>query len=259
MTMTLVIDMGNSRFKWGLFADGAWRQFGHIANQALNTVILTQWKSLPSPDRIVGACVAGEPARIRIQALMGHWRVATEWLTATRECAGVVNSYDRPETLGADRWAALIAARRLQLENARGGRDPAPCLHISFGTAAVIDSLDSDGVFLGGMILPNLPLMRKSLAQSTAALPLSLPEGKYVEFPRNSSDAIFTGTIEATAGLVERARAKLAARRGLVSAEEVSVYVGGGFADQMIEYLPQPAQRVENLVLDGVRIAFGVE
>jgi acetyl-CoA C-acetyltransferase len=103
-------------------------------------------------------------------------------LIASAERAGVINRYQQPERLGADRWAALIAARH---------RQAGPQLVVSAGTALTADMLDAQGVFLGGIIAPGLRLMQQSLAAGTAGLPLS--PGQYAEWPRDTAEAIATG------------------------------------------------------------------
>jgi hypothetical protein len=66
------------------------------------------------------------------------------------------------------------------------------------GTATTIDTLDADGNFLGGVIMPGVGLMLRSLAHGTAALPCA--ESEYAANPRCTDDAIVSGVIEAQAG-----------------------------------------------------------
>ena len=44
---------------------------------------------LPRPVRAVGVNVAGESARVRVEAQLARWRVAPEWLVATDSARGV--------------------------------------------------------------------------------------------------------------------------------------------------------------------------
>jgi len=59
-----------------------------------------------------------------------------EWVHGEPERCGVRSRYERPEQLGPDRWAALIAARALR---------HAPCLVVNAGTATTVDALSADG------------------------------------------------------------------------------------------------------------------
>jgi type III pantothenate kinase len=67
-------------------------------------------------------------------------------------------------------------------------------------------------VFRGGLILPGFDLMRAALARNTAQLPLA--EGVFRAAPRNTSDAIFSGCLQAQLGAVERMFAGIAAEAG---------------------------------------------
>src|SRR5205814_2222543 len=73
---------------------------------------LRDWQNLPRPARVIGVNVAGEATRVRVEAQLVRWRTTPEWLIAGEAAGGVYNRYARPSQLGADRWAALIAARR---------------------------------------------------------------------------------------------------------------------------------------------------
>src|SRR5205807_10545519 len=114
-------------------------------------------------------------------------------LRSEAERGGVRNGYERPEALGPDRWAALIAARALH---------NGASLVVNAGTATTVVMLGADGAFLGGAILPGVELMRFVLHEHTGRLPIQ--EGKYSDTPRNTIDAIETGCRHAQAGAVER-------------------------------------------------------
>ena len=116
---------------------------------------------------MVGVNVAGEAARVRVEAQLARWRVTPEWLTASAAACGVTNRYARPAQLGADRWASLVAAWR---RSTATDLFPPACVVVNAGTAVTIDALDADGVFRGGLILPGMRLMLQALAENTAGL-----------------------------------------------------------------------------------------
>ena len=118
----------------------------------------------------------------------------------------------------------------------------APCVVVMAGTATTIDTLDGEGHFLGGLILPGFDLMRHSLARDTAALPLAA--GSYSLHPRCTDDAIVSGCIEAQVGAIERAHARLGGGANCLLS-------GGGAAD-LGAHLDVPHQQVGNLVLEGL-------
>jgi type III pantothenate kinase len=192
----LCIDAGNSRLKWGLWdEDGAaWRaRDGADYGDAIAAVSLPLQLSLPVlPQRILACNVAGAGVAARIEALAAALAVPLAWFRSSAAAAGVRNGYAVPTQLGADRWAALIGAR---------ARHAGSALVVMAGTATTIDVLDAAGVFRGGLILPGLDLMRRALAQNTAALPEA--RGCFHEIPVNTDDAIVSGSLVATLGAIE--------------------------------------------------------
>ncbi|MFZ2853320.1 MAG: type III pantothenate kinase, partial [Rhodocyclaceae bacterium] len=157
------------------------------------------------------------------------------WLHASAQACGVRNAYERPEQLGADRWAALIGARAQS-----GGA----CLVVCAGTATTVDRLDAEGLFCGGLILPGYDLMRGALAGNTAQLPLA--DGEFRALPRNTMDAIVSGCLHAQAGAIERMFAPIAGEAGALC-----LLTGGGAA-RLAPHLAIPLLLNENLILDGL-------
>ncbi len=242
--MILVIDAGNSRVKWGwLETEGEgtprWASIATVpliefaaASDHVNPFSVTH----EDPERIVISNVAGEGAH----QLLVNWTSIFEaeplWLKAQAERCGVRNGYEKPELLGADRWAALIAARALH---------HGASLVVNAGTATTVDMLAADGSFLGGAILPGVDLMRFVLHEHTGRLPLA--EGSYRETPRNTVDAIETGCRHAQAGAVERMY-----RVFREVAPAPLCIVAGGAGRVLVDQLSMPRRYVENLVLDGL-------
>jgi len=164
---TLVVDIGNSRMKWAVVGPRGTLAAGIVPNAELGSLAVRDWQGVPRPARAVGVNVAGEAARVRVEGQLARWRLPMEWITATASACGVVNRYEQPGQLGPDRWAALVAARLRSLEQ---DSEPRPVVVVNAGTAVTIDTLDAAGVFRGGMILPNMRLMMRALADHTAAL-----------------------------------------------------------------------------------------
>lgn len=236
--MILCIDSGNSRIKWGLHGDGRWLETVAVDHE--NRAKMAELpQRLPMPDCVMLANVAGPAVAAAIRLALAPWGAVLHEVESTAAAAGVTNLYDDPARLGVDRWCALIGAR---------GMSAAPCVVVMAGTATTIDALDGDGRFLGGLILPGLDLMRRSLARDTAALPLAA--GHYSPYPRCTDDAIVSGCIEAQAGAIERACARL--EPGALC------LLSGGAAGAIGEHLTVPYLRVGNLVLEGLlRLAPG--
>jgi type III pantothenate kinase len=242
MSRALVLDVGNSRTKWGMHTGRGWMSFGVAPNTEIGTLALREWQNLPRPARIVGVNVAGEAARMRLEAQLARWRVPPIWLTATAAAGGIVNSYSPPGQLGADRWAALVAARQRALAIELF---PPPVVVVNAGTAVTIDALDGDGVFRGGVILPGLRLMLRALAEHTAGLKVA--PGSYRDFPTNTGDALYSGAIQAIVGAIGDMRSRLASDTGAVRC-----LLAGGTAGELAPHLGTAVEVADNLVLEGV-------
>lgn len=231
--MILCLDSGNSRLKWGIHDGQRWLGQG-AANHDDGTALPLLVQRWPQPRQILLANVAGAAAAARIAAGLGAWAPLLREVRSAARGAGVTNLYRYPERLGVDRWCALIGARALS---------SAPCLVVMAGTATTIDTLDGDGNFRGGLILPGSELMRRALARDTAGLLLA--DGHWAAEPRCTEDAIVSGVLEAQAGAVERAFARLAA-------PAATCLVSGGNAGTLLPLLAIPCREVPNLPLEGL-------
>jgi type III pantothenate kinase len=238
----LVIDVGNSRMKWGLTGRHGWLAQGVTPNSEIGTLAVRDWHNLPRPARAVGVNVAGEAARVRVEAQLARWRLTPEWLTATESACGVTNRYARPSQLGADRWASLVAAWRRATAT---DLFPPACVVVNAGTAVTIDALDVDGVFRGGLILPGMRLMLQALAENTAGLKVAA--GEFREFPDNTADAVHSGAVQAVCGAIELMRREID-----INTAHVRCYLAGGAAPEIAQHLNPPVELIDSLVLEGV-------
>lgn len=241
--MILVIDAGNSRVKWGWHDGGKWTSVATVSliEFAASSDHINPFSATHSdPARIIISNVAGDGARELLVNWTSIFDAEPLWLRAESERCGVRNSYERPESLGPDRWAALIAARAIHA---------GACLVVNAGTATTVDMLSAEGVFLGGGILPGVELMRFVLHEHTGRLPVQ--QGRLRDMPRNTLDAIETGSRHAQAGAVERMY-----RVFCDTANAPLCIVAGGAGHSLVEQLSMPRRYVDNLVLDGLaRIA----
>ncbi|MBZ0142936.1 MAG: type III pantothenate kinase [Rhodocyclaceae bacterium] len=239
--MILAIDCGNSRLKWGVHDGVRWTAQGLLDYAGLGG-LAELLRAQPRAARAVACNVAGAQVGEAVEAAVAAAGLPLHWAKSQSAQHGVCNLYERPEQLGADRWAGLIGARALH---------PGACLVVGAGTATTVDVLDAEGGFQGGLILPGVELMRRALAVHTAQLPLA--DGRFAGLPRNTMDAIVSGCLQAQAGAVERMYEQVAALPGAVC------LVGGGAAGQFFELLRVPKRRVDNLVLEGLaRIGGGL-
>jgi type III pantothenate kinase len=230
----LAIDAGNTRIKWGLCDGGRWLSAGFVDTE--DCARLSSRLDRVPQHIIISNVAGGEVEAGLLVQLSGAGRRIHVIRSLGAQC-GVKNSYRNPAQLGTDRWAALIGARRL----GSGAK-----LVVVAGTAMTIDALTAEGVFLGGVIVPGLMLMRGALHANTAQL--GVAPGQIDAFPKETGDAIASGAIQASVGAVMRLREAL---RAHVQAEPECI-VSGGAASLLTPHLPFPAAIQDNLVLDGL-------
>jgi type III pantothenate kinase len=243
----LVIDIGNSRLKWGLYEqahpDAALLQHGAVVLEEIDQLWSSVWSHLPRPQGMLGCVVAGDAIKRRVEEQLITWGLAPRWLVSAVEGGGVKNGYDHPHRLGADRWAALVGA----WHQAKAVNPPVPALVIMVGTAVTIDALDHTGRFLGGAIMPGFGLMLRALETGTAGL--KVPMGDALDFPTNTSDALTSGGTDAIAGAIERAYRRLARREG----QEPWLIMSGGAAPKLAQLADElPVRNVDHLIFEGL-------
>ena len=244
----LVIDIGNTRLKWGLYEaprpEAALIAQGAVFLEAIDRLAEEDWARLPAPQRMLGSAVAGQGVRRRAEEQLDLWDLTPRWVVSQPQDAGVSNGYEHPARLGSDRWLALIGARARVLASG-----PArPALVVMVGTAVTIDAMDAEGRFLGGLILPGFGLMLKALESGTAGL--KVPTGEVREFPTNTSDALTSGGTYAIAGAVERMVQHLRRHCGA----EPACYMAGGAGWKMAPSMNGDFELVESLIMDGLLV-----
>lgn len=242
--MILAVDAGNSRIKWGVFDKaGELQSHGAIPNKALSGMPVPEaWQDC---ERAVISNVGGEGVAECITSLLGSLAESAYWIESEAEACDVLNSYEVPERLGTDRWAAVIAAWH---------QYRAPCIVVSAGTAMTVDALgmrgDGRGVFLGGLIVPGLRLMQESLISKTADI--GHMDGSVQYFPTNTGDAVLTGALSAMAGAVNSMEVKLEQHAGQIP----HCIVSGGDASLLhnilVRFRIKQLMLVEHLVLQGL-------
>lgn len=234
----LLLDVGNSRCKWARIENGVWTHRGVVGNTEF-LALQRSFEQLSPPSRIIISNVGGEALAQRLRSVCSMWPAQAEFVLARKEQCGIKNTYENPSKLGSDRWAALIAAWQ-RLGHAG--------LVVNCGTATTVDALSDAGEFLGGLIIPGITLMQQSLSRDTAQL--QAEEGCLQNFPRNTADAIHSGIIQATLGAIEHQGTSL---KNLCTNKIVTCILSGGAADKIEAHLGMSAERVDNLVLEGLK------
>jgi type III pantothenate kinase len=184
------------------------------------------WHELTPPVRVVAANVAGPQAAAVLAAwIQERWGVSIEYVHSTAEACGVRNGYKRPETLGVDRWLALIAARHFV--------NGAVCI-VDCGTAITCDVISASGEHLGGQIAPGLHAMKASLVANTQVIePANEAPEELGLLAGDTASAMETGCMWAVIAYLDRI---------IVEINEwlkvpMQVIVTGGDAPKLLPYL----------------------
>ncbi|MFB4203339.1 MULTISPECIES: type III pantothenate kinase [Arhodomonas] len=238
--MRLLFDVGNSRVKWAIVDAGEIRHSGVLPPGAGNrAAIEAGLDGLPAPDSAAAISVAA-PGRIDELASVCReaFGLELEVVCTPTEGGGVQVAYHRPVELGTDRWAAMVGAL------AHGWL---PAIVIDCGTAVTIDLLGEDGRHHGGMILPGLGTMRRSLHAGTHGLP-AVSDGALPLLADNTADAIRAGTFHGLAAMIGGLEAVIRRAHG----EEPATVITGGDAPALRGHLPGHVEFAPQLVLEGL-------
>ena len=241
--MILLVDVGNSRVKWAVLADGELSPQRAAAHAAWT---VDDWQrelcAEAGLERVVAASVAGDARLAALREAAARRGLPFAAVATQAEAAGVRNAYPDPRLLGVDRWLAVIAAYSLT---------GAACCVLDVGTAATIDAVTGVGRHLGGYILPGPDLMVTSLLRGTSDLAAHTQASGAVArslFATNTRDAIERGAVVALAALADRSVADLEQQAG----EPARLLVTGGGAPLVLPHLRTPARPVPDLVLRGL-------
>jgi type III pantothenate kinase len=242
----LALDVGNTRLKWALYEEP--RSGSRLIAQGaqflenIETLAEGDWADLPAPRWVLGCVVAGDAVKRRVEEQLELWDVTPQWVVSSNAEAGVTNGYDHPARLGSDRWVAIIGARQRLLS--RGAKRP--CVVVMVGTAVTVEAIDTEGRFLGGIILPGHGIMLRALESGTAGL--HVPTGEVRDFPTNTSDALTSGGTFAIAGAVQRMVDNLRRHCG----DEPVCFMTGGAGWKMAPAMALQVELVEGLIFDGL-------
>ncbi|MGR9115204.1 MAG: type III pantothenate kinase [Gammaproteobacteria bacterium] len=238
--MNLLVDIGNTRFKWGRVDRGSIETGEPIRHAAdLKRQLFSVWCELkPVPRRIAVSCVSSESVLAEVKAVAFELWPEVDWVRVKSKASayGVVNAYPQPDKLGVDRWLCLLAARRLWRQ---------PVCIVDCGTAITLDVMTEEGRHLGGLISPGLTLMKQCLSKGTAELPFS-DRVFAVGLADTTDSAIFSGTLYAAVGLINTFLGQ--------RSEALKLILTGGDAEIIAGHLDHDFVIEPDLVLQGLAV-----
>jgi type III pantothenate kinase len=242
MTPDVVVDVGNTRIKWGRCANGA-----VAAVESLPPDAPDAWQRQFEKWDLSGArwAVAGvHPARA---AALLHWlgeRRSYVWVLESHRQLPLQVHVNHPEKVGIDRLLNAVAVTR------HWERSRVPAVVVDAGSAVTVDWVDGGGAFRGGAIFPGLRLMVRALHDYTALLPLI-----EVTTPRpyvpgmSTAQAIEAGVYYAAAGGINTLIGHLAAG----TQGPPHIFLTGGDALLLRYAVDSRAEHWPEMTLEGIR------
>jgi type III pantothenate kinase len=245
--MILVIDVGNTRLKWAWLSNTGLSDQQAVVHRDAKPGIWTTalFESGQTPSRVLASNVAGaEMAHTLDKLSKKQFGVDIEFVKAEREFHGLSNGYLDPTLLGADRWLGLIGAWT---------RAKAPLVVVDAGTAVKVDSIDANGVHLGGLIAPGIHMMREALMAKTSdiarAASHSTPSLAGI-LANNTIGAVSRGAVFALAGMADRAAEVIEHSTGA----QPKLFITGGDAAMITGTMRTRGEIVPDLVLQGLAV-----
>lgn len=243
--MILELDCGNSFIKWRIIASVGQvvSAFGVASSDAeLVAAVMGAGEAL-SACRLVS--VRSDAETLALVALLErHFSVICHIARSAPELGGVSNGYEQYQSLGLDRWLALVGAFSLC-----GGA----CLVLDLGTAVTADLVSARGGHLGGYICPGMPLLRNQLCTHTRRIRYDATAAQQAMRSlgpgRSTAEAVERGCALMLHGFVD---AQMQVAREQLG--EFSVFLTGGDAALVRQRLPM-ARIVPDLVFVGLAIA----
>jgi type III pantothenate kinase len=247
MIPSLVVDVGNSRIKWGLCVHPP-RESGRVS----------QYQSLPADDPSTWA------KQLERWSLKGRlsWAVSgvhparrdrfVEWIRQRGDRVALVDEsrhlpldirLEHPDRVGIDRLLDAVAAKR---------RHGGSAVIVDAGSAVTVDWLDDAGAFAGGAIFPGLRLMIQALHDYTALLPaIEVPDGTPLVPGMSTPAAMQAGIFWSVVGGVKALTDQLSAQ----SSTKPALFLTGGDAALLHQALGSIYTLWPEMTLEGIRIA----
>jgi type III pantothenate kinase len=243
MQPDFVVDIGNTRIKWGQCSPTAVEKIASLPSDtpAAWKTQLQDWNIQERKSWVVSG--VNPKTRAALIDWLGNHGQQVRLLDDPTDLPLIVR-LERPDHVGIDRLLNAVAANSRRPE----GR---PAVLIDAGSAVTVDWLDEEGAFCGGTIFPGLRLMTMALHSYTALLPLVTIHNPSPPLPAKSTpEAVEAGVFWTVVGgirtIVER----------LAEDSQPMVFLSGGDAGVLAPCLDRFVQQLwAEMTLDGIRLA----
>jgi type III pantothenate kinase len=236
----IVVDIGNTRLKWGLIDPGQ-AALVHLESlpddPAAWQRAIEQWRILPAFASIKGPIqwVVASVNPERTERLFAWINERGDYFLHLRYAAQLPLKVEveHPDRVGIDRLLNAVAVAATEAP----GR---PSVLIDAGSAVTVDWLSESHVYGGGSIFPGMDLMAEALHRYTALLPRISLSPPMPELPaRSTPTAMQAGIFLAVIGGIREA-VRLYGERSAVAPR---IYFSGGQAPLLAQVMGLPGPR----------------
>jgi type III pantothenate kinase len=245
--MILLFDIGNTNTHLGLANSRCVVKQANVPTAAwldgAGRTLLAKFVNRARPKGAACCSVVPRVTPFIVQSVKRLWGLPCLELTPRTLC-GVGVDYPKPNTIGPDRLANAVAARR---------RFGAPAVVVDFGTAVTFDVIDRAGNYVGGIIAPGLAAMTEYLHEKTALLPRIRIREVRSPIGKSTEQAMLVGAVHGYRGLVRELIMEL--KREL-KVRRLPVVATGGYAQLIGSKLSEITAVDPLLTLEGLRLVW---
>ena len=259
----LVVDVGNTRAKFGVFEFGSARTPQPLSITAIElarvsdfTETVFDWiagTDIEDPQRVVLA--GSNPPHLDKLLAAPAWGSISPMVVRHAAQIPIKADVDEPDQLGVDRLLTAFAAVRLFAPRQTA-------IVVDSGTATTIDLVTPDGVFRGGSILPGIRLSAYALHDYTARLPMidtdrfGIPTDASLPLPgRNTQAAMNAGLFWGQLGAIREITGRLqAAAMSKFGCRETPIRIVTGGGGKKISTHLTDSVFVDSLALYGLAL-----
>lgn len=235
MLTTICFDFGNTRLKFAVFADGELKAVHVLKNDQDETVRECIEKYRPDKT-ILSSVIEHNPELENILAEETRYHKLNH-----HSKVPVTTPVGKPETIGADRLALVVAANHFYPEFNN--------LVIGLGSAITYNYINRFRQFVGGSISPGMEMRFKSLELFTAKLPLIEPHWNFpllgYDTKTNIQSGVIIGMAKEIDGVVEAYEERY---------ERLNVLITGGDAHYFTPFLKKKMITDPDLIFKGLYV-----
>ncbi len=250
--MLLVIDIGNTNIKFGLFKGEELVMLARVSSDRTKTAdefageIYSVFNVYGFSTNDISGCIISSvvPSVLHTVKAAVKTTMGIEPLVVGPGLKTGLNiKIDNPASTGADLVTGCVAALSLY---------GAPSIVVSMGTATTIVVLDKTGAMVGGAIAPGVGISMNALSDKCALLPSSHFEAPKSVIGRGTDECIRSGVVLGSASMLDGMIDRINEEMGV----KCKVIATGGIAQDIVPSCRHEIILRDDLMLQGLKIIY---